>query len=425
MNFTKTVDPILKDEVFSAVHKSGLRVIVIKKNSEKSYAVFNTHYGSINTEFIVPGETEVTKVIDGVAHFLEHKVFEQPDGGNAFSLFKGANVNAFTSFGVTNYLFSCTDYFYENLRQLLSYVQTPYFTEENVEKEKGIIAQEVRMYDDDAGQVCFYNCLEGLYKNHPVHTKIAGSVEEVMKTTPELLYKCYNTFYHPSNMAVICVGNVDPEKVGAIVDELITKEKPDGEIRQIFPEEPEETVRSESEAYFEISKPQFMLGFKDNKTGGEMSRREIAVTALLQVLTGKSSPLYERLYDEGLINRSFGAYYDYDTSFAFAAVCGESRDPKAVSEAVLAEFERASREGIDRNAWQRAMNVIYGRYIRLMGGDVENIGDEYMFSLHRGLDLFDYPEVWKTVTPEDSEAALSEIFRPDRSSLSIVYPKNK
>lgn len=423
MEFTKRYDPIVKEEIYTAEHKSGLKVVVIKKNTEKSYATFSTHYGSINTEFVVPGEKEVTKVIDGVAHFLEHKVFEQPDGTNAFALFKGASVNAFTSFDVTNYLFSCTDYFYENFRNLLSYVQTPYFTEENVEKEKGIICQEVRMYDDDAEQVCYYNCLRGLYKNHPVHTEIAGSVGEVMKTTPELLYKCYNTFYHPSNMAVICVGNIDPERLGAIVDELITKEKPEGEIVQVFPDEPAEIVAPYNEARFEIAKPQFTLGFKDTCVGGDMLKREIVTEALIQVLTGRSSPLYERLYDEGLINRYFGGYYDYSTSFAYASFGGETSDPKAVAEAIFDEIDRVKAEGIDPAAWNRAMNLLYGRYIRLMGGDVENIGNSYMFSFHRGIDLMTYPEVWKTVTPADGENRLRELFDRKRASLSAVYPK--
>lgn len=423
MKFVKTRDELLRDEIYTGVHKSGLKVIVLKKNTEKSYATFSTKYGSINTEFIVPGETEVTKVIDGVAHFLEHKVFEQPDGTDAFSLFKGANVNAFTSFGVTNYLFSCTDYFYENLRMLLSYVQTPYFTEKNVEKEKGIIAQEVRMYDDDAEQVCFYNCLEGLYKNHPVHTKIAGSVEEVMKTTPELLYKCYNTFYHPSNMAVICVGNLDPEKIGDIVDELITKERPESEIQQVFPTEPEEIVSPEREACFEVAMPEFTLGFKDNEVGGDMLKRDIVTNALMQVLVGRSSPIYEQLYEKGLINRSFGGGYDYETSFAAGFISGETSDPKTVAEAVFGEIERVKKEGIDPKAWERSMNVLYGRYIRLMGGDVENIGNEYMFAYHRGIDLCSYPAVWKTVTLDDAAERLNTLFRRDRSCLSIVYPK--
>ncbi len=424
MRFTKHTDALLREDVFTAEHKSGLKVIVIKKNTEKSYATFSTRYGSINTEFVVPGETEPTKVIDGVAHFLEHKVFEQPDGTSAFALFKGADVNAFTSFGVTNYLFSCTDYFYENFKNLLSYVQTPYFTAENVEKEKGIIAQEVRMYDDDAGQVCFYNCMKGLYKNHPVRTEIAGSVEEVMKTTPELLYKCYNTFYHPSNMAVICVGDIDPDRLGAIVDEMITKDKPEGEIKQVFPEEPEEIVAPYSEARFEIAKPQFMLGYKDNRTDGDLLKRDIVASALIHTLAGSSSPLYERLYNGGLVSRGFGGYYDYERSFAFAAFSGESFEPKTVADEIKAEIERVKAEGIDDDAWRRAMNALYGRYIRLMGGDVEDIGNEYMFSFHRGIDLLDYPRIWKSVTKEDGERFLREVFAPERASLSVVYPKN-
>ena len=243
MEFTKTHYDTLGETVYSATHKSGLRVILIKKEGfKKSYATFSTKYGSINTQFVVPGENEVTSVIDGIAHFLEHKVFEQPDGTNAFNDFSkyGANANAFTSFGVTNYLYSCTDHFYENLEILLNFVQTPYFTEENVEKEKGIIAQEIRMYEDDAEQTCMYNCLEAMYENHPIRINIAGTVDEIMKTTPELLYKCYNTFYHPSNMALICVGDLDENKIGEYVEKCIKHDSPHGEITQVFPEERKE-----------------------------------------------------------------------------------------------------------------------------------------------------------------------------------------
>ena len=188
------------------------------------------------------------------------------------------------------------------LEILLGFVQTPYFTEENVEKEKGIIAQEIRMYDDDADQVCYYNCLKAMYKNHPVRTEIAGSVEEIMKTTPELLYKCYKTFYHPSNMALICVGDLDEQRIAELVDKHIKTEKTQGSIVQVFPDEPRTVNKKYAEAHFDIPMPMFMLGFKDKEVGGsgaDMLKREILTSCILRVLFGKSSPFYRRLYDSG------------------------------------------------------------------------------------------------------------------------------
>ena len=428
MKFVKTTDEKLGETVCRGIHESGLTVILIKKKDFcKSYATFSTKYGSINTEFVVPGEQMPTKVIDGIAHFLEHKVFEQPDGTNAFNDFSkyGANANAFTSFAVTNYLFSCTDNFYENLEILLGFVQTPYFTEENVEKEKGIIAQEIRMYDDDADQVCYYNCLKAMYKNHPVRTEIAGSVEEIMKTTPELLYKCYKTFYHPSNMALICVGDLDEQRIAELVDKHIKTEKTQGSIVQVFPDEPRTVNKKYAEAHFDIPMPMFMLGFKDKEVGGsgaDMLKREILTSCILRVLFGKSSPFYRRLYDSGLINKSFAAFYEYEDSFGYAAISGESRDPKAVEKEIYKTVSEAAASGIDREAFKRAKKVLFGSNAASFDS-VEELGNEYMFAFHRGVELFDYPEICMSLTAEEADARIKELFDKECGSLSVVLPK--
>ncbi|MDO4563128.1 MAG: pitrilysin family protein [Clostridia bacterium] len=427
MIFEKIYDEALREMVCKAKHPSGMDVIVIKKKGySKKYATFSTKYGSINTDFVVPGEGEVTHVIDGVAHFLEHKVFEQPDGTNAFERFAkfGGNANAFTSFGVTNYLFSCTDNFYENLGVLLDYVQKPYFTQENVEKEKGIIAQEVRMYDDDPNQTVFYNCLKAMYKNHPVRVEIAGSVQEIMKTTPELLYKCYNTFYNPSNMALIIVGDVDEERVGKMAEEFITKSG-NGEIKQIFPDEPKEIVESYIEAKRELSMPSFMLGYKDPETGGsgeELLRRDITSSIALELIAGHSSELYKKLYDAGDINWNFGISYDYETSFAFAAFSGDSADPKKVRDAIFAQVRAMAKTGVDIEALERCKKKMQGNMIRLLNS-VEHLGNEYMFSYHRDVNLFDYPRICASVNAEDVNARISMLLDEKNAALSVVNPK--
>ena len=428
MNFIKVYNNALDETVYTGTHKSGLKVIVIKKSGfSKSYATFSTKYGSVNNEFVVPGESETTKVIDGIAHFLEHKVFEQPDGSNAFNEFSkyGASANAFTSFGITNYLFSATSNFYENLEILLDFVQKPYFTQENVEKEKGIIAQEIRMYEDDADQTLFYNCLKGMYKNHPVRVNIAGSVEEIMKTTPELLYKCYNTFYHPSNMALICVGDIDEEKVGEMVEKLVKPQESAGNITQVFPKEGSGVNEKKIVASFDIPKPMFMLGIKDRKVGGtgeEMLKREILTSAVLSILFGKSSAFYDELYNRGLINKTFGCFYEYEESCAYAAFTGETMYIDEVEQKIYETFEIAEKNGLDEKDFERTKKVMLGRFYALLD-NVENFGHEYVFAYHRGIDLLKYAEICKKVTVEQANKRLRELFDKEACSMSIVLPK--
>ena len=428
MEFTKTHYETLGETVYSALQTNGLCVNLIKQEGfKKSYATFSTKSGSINTQFVVPGEKEVTKVIDGIAHFLEHKVFEQPDGSNAFNDFSkyGANANAFTSFGVTNYLFSCTDYFYENLEILLNFVQTPYFTEENVEKEKGIIAQEIRMYEDDAEQTCMYNCLEAMYENHPVRINIAGTVDEIMKTTPELLYKCYNTFYHPSNMALICVGDLDENKIGEYVERLIKHDTPHGEITQVFPAERKEAYKRHIEAEFDIPMPMYMIGFKDVAVGGtsdELLKREILTNCILRVLFGRSSKFYKELYDKGIINSTFGAFYEYEDSCGYAAFCGESEHVKEIEEEIFKTLEKAKKEGLDKEAFERAKKVYCGQFLDILD-HIESFGNEYMIAYHKGVNLFDYPRICDEVSINDAMKRLRELFTEEQCSTSIVNPK--
>ena len=429
MEFTKTYYKTLDETVYSATHKSGLKVILIKKPGfKKSYATFSTKYGSINTEFVVPGEKETTKVIDGIAHFLEHKVFEQPDGSNAFNDFSkyGANANAFTSFGVTNYLFSCTDFFFENLEILLNFVQTPYFTEENVEKEKGIIAQEIRMYEDDAEQTCMYNCLEAMYEKHPVRINIAGSVEEIMKTTPELLYKCYNTFYHPSNMALICVGDIDENKIGECVEKCIKKDSPNGKITQVFPEETKKAARRRIEASFDIPMPMFMIGFKDPSAGGtsdEFLKRETLTNCILRVLFGRSSAFYKSLYEKGIINKTFSPFYEYEESCGYAAFFGESENIEKIEEEIFKTVQQAKEKGIDKEAFERAKKVLCGHFMSILD-KVESFGNEYMMAYHKGINLFDYAAVCESLSVEEAQKRLEELFKEEQCSTSVVFPKD-
>lgn len=416
------------EELYYGVHPSGLKIYIIpKKGCSKSYAIFGTRYGSVDSEFIVPGETSVTKVPDGIAHYLEHKMFDQPDGTNAFDKFSkyGANANAFTSFNMTGYLFSATSGFNESLAALLDYVQSPYFTAETVSKEQGIIGQEIRMYDDNGGWKVFFNLLNCLYVNHPVKKEIAGTIESISHITHDLLYRCYNTFYNPSNMTIVVSGNVDPDAVMSVIEDGIKKNEPfSEEIRRIYPDEPNEVASHYFEQRLSVAAPLFMAGFKDTDTGfsgDALLKKYIETNIILKMLFGKSSALYKRLYDDGLINRTFSSEYTAQPDYAYAVIEGESQDPKRVYDEILTEVKRAHENGLNEDDYNRIKNVIWGEHIRAQN-DAENMANELLQLSLMGVDCFNYYDVYKSVTFEDVKARFARGFTADGSALSVVNP---
>ena len=407
-------------------HKSGLKAFVIpKKGYSKRYATFSTHYGSINNEFIIPGETDITRVPDGIAHFLEHKLFEQKDGSvmDKFAAL-GSSPNAYTGFGQTVYLFSCTDRFDENFRLLLDYVQNPYITEESVEKEKGIIGQEIMMYQDDPGWRAFFNLLRAFYKNNPVRIDIAGTVESIAKIDREVLYKCYNTFYHPSNMTVLVVGDVEPDSVFEQVEALIRDVKALPEIKRIFPEEQKGVNQEYTEQALAVSMPMFQMGFKDNRLdtkGVECLKHEVAVKLLLDVIMGRSSDFYNRLYNEGLLNSSFEFDYSIEENYAFSMFGGESSDPLKVRDRFTEALSSLRKEGLDKGACDRIRKAMFGRFMRQLNS-VERISHSFISVNNKGVNLFDYLEVYDKITFEYVNDIFREHFNPDNLALSVIKP---
>ncbi len=414
------------EEIFFGKHPSGLDVFIIpKKGYSKSYAIFGTNYGSVDSDFIVPGEKDETHVPDGIAHYLEHKMFDQPDNSNVFDKFSrlGANANAFTSFNMTAYLFSATQNVKENLAVLLDYVQSPYFTDETVEKERGIIGQEIRMYDDSDSWKVFFNFLNCLYKNHPVKKEIAGTIDSISRITPELLYRCYGTFYNLSNMALVVAGDVEPEEIAGVIEAGIKKTEPfTEEIRRIYPEEPDETASNYAEQTMSVAMPMFMLGFKDTDTDcGDLLKKSIEVQILLKMLFGKSSRLYKQLYDGGLINATFAAEYTMQPDYAFTSVEGQSGDPKLVYDTVIKEINRVRSEGLCEEDYDRVKKVLWGTYIRSLN-DVEDMASEFLRMHFMGVDYFDYCRAYKSVTFGDVKKRFENHFVPERSALSVIKP---
>lgn len=417
----------LKEKMLFATHKSGLRVYVFpKKGFSKYYAIYGTDYGSTDREFLVPGESEKTVVPDGIAHFLEHKMFEQPDGSNAFDSFAvtGASSNAFTSFDMTAYLFTCTDRFYENLDILIDFVNSPYFTDENVSKEMGIIGQEIKMYDDDPGWRVFFNALRAMFRDNPVKIDIAGTVESISKIDKDILYKCYNTFYNPGNMILVLVGDVDINEVMDRLDKRMGDEKNLGEIKRPEIREPAERVTEFVEQRLVVSQPMFNIGFKDITpfTGGEeLARREAATEIILDTLFGKSSDFYMELYEEGLIDSGFSVETELEKRYGFSLMGGESKDPKAVYEKIKERILKAQKEGIDKSDIERTKKVMKASGIKLFNY-IEGMGNAYIRMLLKGINPLDYNKVIDSVTYDDIMNRLNTHFDTNNCVLSTVLP---
>lgn len=415
-------NPRTGEQVVRIDHPSGLTIYVWPKEGYQScYAVFGTHYGSIDTVFDIDGKR--TEVPAGIAHYLEHKLFENEDC-DAFAKYAktGANANAFTTFDRTAYLFSCTGDVRPSLEVLLDFVQKPYFTDATVEKERGIIGQEIRMYDDTPGWRVFFNLLRCMYQKHPVRVDIAGTVESIAEITPELLYGCYNGFYNLHNMVLSVAGNVTVEQVLEVADRLLIP-APAWNLSRADVGEPVEVGTPRIEQAMPVAAPLFYYGYKVPMSGtGHVSAREaLAADALLEILAGQASPLYTRLMREGLINQSFGMELFDGPGYAAFLFGGESRDPDAVAAAIRDEAARLKRDGIDPDVFEAVRNALYGSAVMALN-DVEDCGDMLMNGHFRGLSPFESLEAAAALTADDVTALLHRSFDPDRTVMSIIRP---
>ena len=402
----------------------GLSVYIMEKPQySSSYAIFGTKYGSIDTKFSKDGEDEIC-VPEGIAHFLEHKLFESEDG-DAFSKYAktGASVNAFTSFDRTCYLFSCSDKFYENLDILLNFVQSPYFTEATVQKEQGIIGQEIRMYDDSPGWRVMFNMLEAMYHCHPVRIDIAGTVESIAEINAELLYKCYETFYNPANMFICIAGNVDTERVLNQIEKSIKNKKPVEITRGAF-NEPDCVVSNYVEQKLAVSMPMFCLGFKQKIASPyRRLKSKVCVNLLLDIICGDASPLYARLMNEGLINDDFDCEYFYGNGYAAVIFEGESYSPERVAEEIKAEIERLRNEGIDKKLFSAVKSGAYGNMIRKFNS-VEALATQLTECAMCDYDLFEEIRLLKTASYDDVMKRL-DVFCNENAVLSVIKPQEE
>ena len=419
MEFKKTYYSRIGEEINTGTHESGLEVYVLpKKGFGKSYAIFATRFGSINNKFTFGSEDIILP--DGVAHFLEHKLFEEPDG-NAFDKFSvyGASANAFTSFDMTAYLFSATSHFYDNLEILLKFVQNPYFTEENVQKEQGIIGQEITMYQDNADWCLFFNMLRAMYKTHPITIDIAGTIESIAKIDKDLLYKCYGAFYNPKNMALFVIGDVAADEVLAIVDKCIEK-KEIPEVKFSLPKEDDKIKENLIKQKFCVSRPMFALGFKE-KPMKDAVWADAAYAILCEILFSKSSALYEKLYNEKLISPGFGAEYSSGMGYAFCSLQSETENPALARDVILDYIDSIRKNGIPKADFERAKKAVYGKQIRAFN-NIEDVAGSYISLLFKGGDYLTFTDKLGSISYEDITALLEGALLRDKCVLSVVEP---
>ena len=415
--------PLIGEQLFKTKLPNGLDVCVIPRPGfSKKLAYFVTDFGSIHTSFTLDGQEHTVPA--GIAHYLEHKLFDMPDRDVTaeFSAL-GAVPNAFTSFDLTAYYFSCTENFTESLSLLLEFVSTPYFTQESVAKEQGIIGQEIDMNRDNPDTRVFEELMLGMYRKHPVRIPILGDRASIAQITPETLHLCHRAFYHPSNMLLCVVGDVDPEEICALAQKIL----PDTPAPQVSLcrtwSEDMTCPRALSETEMEVAMPMFQLGFKCEDPGrGEASiRQEFIGDLAAEALFGESSALYLQLYQQGLIDNSFGGGFETVEGMAMLSASGDSPDPEAVQTAILEEARRLIREGIDEETFLRMKRSTLGRRIRRLDSF-----DSTAFAVcachFSGFDFFRFPEVYRTIETADLQHFLQQTVTEDRMSLSVVYP---
>ncbi len=412
------------EEVFRATLPNGLPVYIVpKKGFSRKYALFATRYGGMDMRFEKDGQWLDTPA--GIAHYLEHKMFDTEEGNALQELAKnGAEPNAFTSNAITCYYFDATEKFYESLEILLSFVSVPYFTDESVQKEQGIIAQEIGMIEDNPEWQVYKQLMQALYHTSPARTPVAGSVESISHITAQTLYDCHKAFYTPANMCLVVVGDVKPERIIAAANQILPA-KSGPLIRRDYGAEEELTAAEHFvSAAMEVSMPTFLVGFKcPPQHGGEQQHRFTAIGELAcDVLMGESSPLYARLYAEGLINGSFGAAFDLLPGASYVYAGGDSKDPQAVAEAILAEAQRLVSQGVDGDYYRRVVNANFGAALKALNS-FESIAVSMAEGCFQGYDPYRFPEVYDSITVEDVLDFLRQNMTRDHMALSVITPK--
>ncbi|MCI8486444.1 MAG: insulinase family protein [Clostridia bacterium] len=414
----------IKEKAYIEKLENGMTVIIIPKNTtNKKYIIWGVNFGSIDNHFKINGEE--IYIPDGVAHFLEHKMFEQENGTNSLDklMALGIDANAYTTNDHTAYLFECTEHFYEGLDELMDYVQNPYFTDDNVEKEKGIISQEIRMYDDEPGWQLYMSVLDCLYKENPIKIDIAGTVDSIRKINKDTLYKCYNTFYVPNNMTLVVCGNFQPQEILKQVKDRLIKNTIEDKIERIYPEIEQKINKKNIEKEMNVSMPLFAIGFKDIEgMNDEIVKKHIAIEILLNILVGKSSNLYKELYDAGTILEEPDMDYEFSKQYAHVVISGQSEKPEDIYNKLKKQIEEYIKNGLDSKHFERIKKKVYGDYV-VEYNNISDISRMFLSDSMKNISSFDYIEQYNQVSKDYTQKILKEIFNTDSMVMAIIKPK--
>lgn len=425
-HFIRRDYPALAESVLYLKHKSALSVFLIPREKGESFALFGTKYGAMDHTFSVDGK-EIT-VPDGIAHFLEHKLFENEDKTDTFSRFAAhsASANAFTSNELTAYLFSATENCHESLEVLLDFVTHPYFTPETVAKEQGIIGQEIRMYEDDPDYQLYFGLLTCLYQKHPINIDIAGTVESIAKITDKTLYDCYNTFYHLENMALVLVGTFEEDEVEKVCDKVLPEASRPFALKRTPPEEPRELARTDITRHFPVSMEQFAIGLKETELGGEPDaflKRVAAQEVALSIYFSRTSAFFNDLYEKGVLSEVFSSAYQFLDSCAFTIFQGESDEAEKVADAVKETIRKARNAKISDEDLECARRAVYGTAVQSLNSP-SDVATQFLSFHFLGLDLLRYADAVATLTKED---VLERISHWDETlvAASFIKPTEK
>lgn len=411
----------IKEKAYIEKLENGMTIIIIPRHGiKKKYAIWGVHFGSIDNHFKV--NDEEVFIPDGVAHYLEHKMFEQPDGSNSLDTLMalGIDANAYTTNNHTAYLFECTDNFYKGLDELMDYVQHPYYTDENVEKERGIISQEIKMYDDDPGWQLYMGVLDCLYKENPIKIDIAGTVESISEIDKDVLYKCYNTFYAPNNMVLAVCGDFKPEEILEEIKKRITFSNKQDKVERIYPDKENGINKKYNEKQMNVSIPMFAIGFKDEAgQNEEVVKKQITIEILLNMLIGASSDLYKKLYEEGMLLGEPDFDYEFASIYSHVLILGQSKDPKKILEELKDAIEKYTKEGLNEEHFNRIKKKIYGNYV-VEYNNISDVARMFMSDYIKEINCFDYIEEFKTVTKGYAEQILKEVFNEKNMVMSVI-----
>ncbi|MBR5515501.1 MAG: insulinase family protein [Clostridia bacterium] len=424
-NITEKSNSLLNEKYYYIKHESGLDIYVFPKKMASTYALFGTKYGSVDCRFKKKGDADFIEVPDGIAHFLEHKMFENENGEDTFARFAktGAQANAYTSFGMTAYLFSATEKVYESLDILLDFVTHPYFTKETVDKEQGIIAQEIRMCEDNPGRALTFGMLQSMYKEHNVRIEIAGTVDSIAKITPELLYSCYNTFYNLNNMALCVCGDVSVEKVIESANRNLKKAEPFEVISEAKPE-PAEVLQKRRSYSMQVSMPMFSIGVKDIDISPDPNlrmKKNAAISVISDMLFGKSSAFFNRMYDEGIVSGSIDLWAEHNRSYSFISISGEANEPEVFYDEFTKHVEDTKVSGLSKEDFERCKRVMYAGLVKSFDS-TEEIANNFLGYVFDEGDILDFTDIMGKLDYDYTNELFKSMFKEEFYTMTTVVP---